>query len=90
MTSLDIRFPIGLLFCILGILLAAFGLTSDPSIYQRSLGINIDLWWGLVLTLVGAMMLFLSRRSISRRCQKRQDRDGHPKGLSSEGNSVGR
>jgi hypothetical protein len=66
MTNLDIRFPIGLLFCILGLVLTLFGLMSDPALYQRSLGININLWWGLVMLLAGAVMLVFSRKTISR------------------------
>jgi hypothetical protein len=65
MTNLDIRFPIGLLFSILGVVLTLFGLMSDPALYQRSLGININLWWGLVMLLAGGVMLFLSRKTIS-------------------------
>lgn len=61
--SLDIRVPTGLLFTILGVILACFGLFSDPAIYQRSLGINVNLWWGLVLMAFGAMMLWLARRA---------------------------
>lgn len=60
--SLDIRIPIGLLFAILGALLTVFGLTSDPAIYQRSLGININLWWGLVMLVFGALMIALGWR----------------------------
>lgn len=55
--SLDLRIPIGLLFGVLGALLAFYGLVSDPAIYQASLGINVNLWWGLVLVLFGAVML---------------------------------
>ena len=55
--SLDLRIPIGLLFGTLGALLAVYGLVSDPAIYQVSLGINVNLWWGAVLILFGAFML---------------------------------
>ncbi len=55
--SLDLRIPIGLLFGMLGALLMAYGLVSDPAIYQVSLGINVNLWWGLVLILFGGFML---------------------------------
>jgi hypothetical protein len=55
--SLDLRVPIGLLFGILGALLALYGLVSDPAIYQVSLDINVNLWWGLVLLLFGGVML---------------------------------
>jgi drug/metabolite transporter (DMT)-like permease len=60
--TLDIRIPIGLLFAILGALLVAYGLISDPKIYQRSLDININLWWGLVMLLFGGLMIFLGRQ----------------------------
>jgi len=59
---LDIRLPIGLLFSAIGILLTLFGLSTDAWIYQPSLGININLWWGLVMLLFGAAFLFGSRR----------------------------
>ena len=55
--SLDLRVPIGLLFGSLGALLAVYGLVSDPAIYQVSLGINVNFWWGLVLLLFGGFML---------------------------------
>lgn len=57
--GLDIRTPLGVMFTILGLLLAGFGLISDPAIYVRSLGIHINLWWGLVLLLFGAVMFSL-------------------------------
>ena len=66
--KLDLRLPIGLMFSIIGVLLAVFGFASDPAIYQRSLGINVNLWWGLVLVVFGLVMLWLVRRgSVSSR-----------------------
>ena len=56
---LDIRIPLGLLFIVLGALLAIFGAISDPQLYQRSLSINLNLWWGSVLVAFGALMLVL-------------------------------
>ncbi|MBM3891963.1 MAG: hypothetical protein FJ388_22850 [Verrucomicrobia bacterium] len=63
--NLDIRLPIGIMFSLLGAILAVFGLISrsDEAIYQPSLGININLWWGLVLLLFGLFMLWMARRS---------------------------
>ncbi len=58
--GLDIRTPIGLMFLIFGALLVGFGLTSDKAIYARSLGININLWWGLVMFAFGAVMFLLA------------------------------
>jgi hypothetical protein len=61
--GLDIRIPLGVMFTILGLLLAGFGLISDPAIYQRSLGIDINLWWGLALLLFGTVMLYFGWRA---------------------------
>ena len=61
--NLDLRLPIGLLFTIYGALLVVFGLTADNAIYARSLGINVNLWWGLVLLVFGITMLAFSLRS---------------------------
>ncbi len=64
--QLDIRIPVGLMFSIIGVALIAFGASADPAIYRRSLGINIDLWWGLALLVFGASLLFLGWSSTRR------------------------
>lgn len=64
--TLDIRVPIGLLFTLLGLMLTGYGLVSDRAVYQHSLGYNMNLIWGIVLLLFGAVMLFLARRGASR------------------------
>jgi membrane-bound ClpP family serine protease len=61
MNQLDLRIPIGGMFTIFGIVLIVYGLVSDPAMYQRSLGINVNLWWGIVLLLFGATMMWLAR-----------------------------
>ena len=63
--GIDIRTPIGLMFTLLGLILAVFGLVSDKAIYARSLNINVNLWWGLVMLAFGLFMLALGRRSTS-------------------------
>ncbi len=62
---LDIRLPLGLLLSVLGILLAGYGLlTQGDSMYMRySLGININLLWGILLAATGLLMLGLYARS---------------------------
>lgn len=60
--NLDLRLPIGLMFSIVGLLLTGYGLVSDKAIYARSLGINVNLYWGLVLFVFGVVMLLLVRR----------------------------
>ena len=64
--KLDIRIPIGLMFGIIGAILAIFGLVSDPKIYQRSLGINVNLGWGCTLLAFGAFMLTMAYRAHKR------------------------
>jgi hypothetical protein len=65
--ELDVRLPIGLMFTVFGVLLAGFGLASDPSIYaEHSLGINVNLGWGVALLLFGATMLGFALRARAR------------------------
>ena len=61
--KLDLRLPIGLMFTIFGVMLTLYGLVADPAIYARSLGININLWWGLVLLAFGLVMLGFALRA---------------------------
>jgi hypothetical protein len=60
--GLDIRTPIGLMFSVFGVILTAYGLLGDQAIYARSLGINVNLFWGLALLVFGAIMLLLGAR----------------------------
>jgi hypothetical protein len=64
--NLDIRLPIGLLFASLGGLLWVFGMATqftEPLMYERSLNININFWWGLVMLIFGGTMIWLGRRT---------------------------
>lgn len=63
--NLDIRLPMGMLFTILGVLLAGYGLVSDQAIYERSLGLNLNLTWGAVILIFGVVMLVFGRRGTS-------------------------
>lgn len=65
--QLDLRLPIGMMFTMFGVILAGYGLVSDRAIYARSLGINVNLWWGLVLLAFGLVMLFFATRAERRR-----------------------
>jgi len=53
--NLDLRIPMGLMFTLVGVILSAFGLATNgnAALYARSLGINANLWWGLVLLVFG-------------------------------------
>jgi hypothetical protein len=63
--GLDIRWPIGLMFSLVGLLMTIYGFATkgDAEMYHRSLDININLWWGMVLLVFGVLMLGLAKRS---------------------------
>ena len=69
--GLDIRWPIGLMFSLIGALLTGYGAMtgSDAAMYKRSLDININLCWGLVLLVFGLIMLFLAWRGKTKAAQ---------------------
>ena len=60
---MDIRIPLGLLFAVLGSLLAGFGVTTMSSrMYaEHSLGINVNLWSGLVMLAFGGTLYWVAR-----------------------------
>lgn len=62
--SLDLRIPMGLMFTFTGIILTVFGFATrnDTALYVKSLGINTNLWWGLVLLAFGLTMYLLGVR----------------------------
>ena len=62
--GLDIRWPIGLMFSLLGAMLSIYGLVtgSNPDLYKHSLDINVNLYWGLVLLVFGGWMLLMAWR----------------------------
>jgi hypothetical protein len=60
---MDLRLPIGLMFTTFGVILTAYGFVGDRAIYERSLGIDVNLWWGLVLLAFGLVMLRLALRT---------------------------
>ncbi len=57
----QLHFFVGSLFALTGGVLAVYGLFSDPEIYARSLGWNVNLWWGLLMAGFGAAFLLLWR-----------------------------
>jgi protein-S-isoprenylcysteine O-methyltransferase Ste14 len=62
--GLDIRWPIGLMFSLIGAMLVVYGLItgSGSEIYKASLGINVNLYWGLLLLVFGGWMLTMAWR----------------------------
>ena len=63
--GLDIRIPIGLMFTVFGVLLAGYGAATNGNVMyqQHSLGLNMNLYWGLAMLVFGVLMLALSRKA---------------------------
>ncbi len=78
--GIDIRLPIGILFSLLGVILTTYGALVDTSRYGQSFGVNINLDWGIVLLVFGAMMLLLVRKNM---------RPAAERGVSKSSNSSG-
>ena len=72
---LDLRIPMGLMFTITGLILTVFGFVTrnNAELYAKSLGVNANLWWGLVLLVFGLMMFLTGKRS-----QKRMEKNTPP------------
>jgi hypothetical protein len=62
--NLDLRIPVGMMFSMAGAVLTAFGLATRnrPELYARSLSIDSNLWWGLVVLVFGIVVLSMGRR----------------------------
>ena len=60
----DIRIPIGLMFSIFGVFIKVFGFTtiSNTDMYQKALGINVNIIMGLLMLVFGLVMLFFARK----------------------------
>jgi hypothetical protein len=64
--GLDIRLPIGIIFTIYGAVLIIYGVVADPAIFVNSLGVNIDIWWGVAMLVFGLVMGTLAFRTSHR------------------------
>lgn len=61
--GLDIRIPLGLMFLVTGGLMAVYGLfTRGSAIYEKSLDLNVNLIWGVLMFAFGLVMYLMGRR----------------------------
>lgn len=66
--GLDIRTPLGLLFTLMGVLLLAYGaVTNGAAMYLASLGVNLNLFSGLAMTIFGVSLLIAAYRARTER-----------------------
>lgn len=82
--GLDIRIPLGLIFLITGGMMTVYGLfTRHSAIYERSMGVNVNLIWGVVMLVFGLIMFVAGRRQkwqddpVSPRPWERESGRGH-------------
>lgn len=61
--NFDLRIPLGLMFTIFGLILIGTGIFGGAELTKQSLGINMNLWWGLIQFGFGAAMLLLALRA---------------------------
>jgi multisubunit Na+/H+ antiporter MnhG subunit len=73
--GLDIRIPLGLIFLLIGGLMSIYGLITRhaAAIYEKSMGVNLNLTWGLIMFVFGLIMYLIGRR------QKWQDDPVNPR-----------
>jgi hypothetical protein len=50
------------MFTLFGLIITGVGLFGGADLTQKSLGINMNLWWGLVMLAFGLLMLLLAVR----------------------------
>ena len=64
-SGLDLRYPIGGLFVVLGLILAVYGMATggNAEVYARAGGVNINLWWGVVMIGFGRFMGGMAARA---------------------------
>jgi hypothetical protein len=59
---MDLRLPIGLVFTLYGIILTGYGIfTKGDAMYGKSLGMNVNIGWGIVLLIFGLTMWLFAK-----------------------------
>jgi hypothetical protein len=72
--GLDIRIPLGLIFLITGGIISLYGFfTRNSAIYDKSMGVNLNLTWGVIMFIFGLITFLVGRR------QKWQDDPVNPR-----------
>ncbi|MBF0547938.1 MAG: hypothetical protein HQM08_26110 [Candidatus Riflebacteria bacterium] len=85
--GLDIRLPIGAMFLIIGALLTVYGLLTccNTELYAKSLAININLWWGLIMSVFGFIMTTLGLKGMQKNSDSDQKKPSNHEESASQG-----
>jgi hypothetical protein len=54
---LDLKLPIGWLLSAYGVLLGIYGLVTKKELYEKSLGLNLNFAWGILMIVIGGCFL---------------------------------
>jgi hypothetical protein len=57
---IDLKLPLGVLLTFYGLVLTLYGIFTGPEFYQKSLGIDLNLIWGIGLLIIGIFLLVLA------------------------------
>ncbi len=76
--ALAIGFYVAALVLIIGTALVLYGLLGSSEQEYKSLGININLWWGLFMVVFGCVVLGMSYASPRRRAARNAARQRNP------------
>ena len=61
---MDLRLPIGYVFTIYGLMLTGYGLfTNGDPMYAKSLNMNFNTIWGVLMLVFGLVMLFFAKKA---------------------------
>jgi len=58
---LDLKLPIGWLLSAYGLLLGVYGLVTKKEMYEKSLGLNLNLAWGVLMLAIGGFFLLANK-----------------------------
>ncbi len=53
----DLKIPLGSLLSFYGFILVLYGVFGPRYIYEKSLGLNVNLIWGVLILLIGGLFL---------------------------------
>ncbi len=76
--ALAIGFYVAALVLIIGTALVLYGLLGSSEQEYKSLGININLWWGLFMVVFGCVVLGMSYASPRRHAARNAARQRNP------------
>jgi hypothetical protein len=66
-SGLDVRWPIGLMFVAIGLLVGFYGVFSSARARLLTWSVNVNLWWGVVMLVFGLAMIWGGARAAKRK-----------------------